>query len=359
MSVKNLHVVIMAGGVGSRFWPYSRNSMPKQFLDVLDTGRSLLQLTYDRFENLAGEGNIYVVSNQQYGNIIQEQLPGISQDQILLEPVRRNTAPCIAYASYKINKKAPNAVIVVTPADHAIFGEESFLNSITEAAASALQEDSLITLGIKPARPETGYGYIQFIPDENARVKKVKTFTEKPPLELAEKFVESGDFVWNAGIFIWSVKSIIKAFEKNMPEIAEIFSEGSEHFFTPKESSFIGTAYSQSKNISIDYGLMEKASNVYVILGGFGWSDLGSWNSLYDIKEKDENENVVNANTLFYNCSENIVRGKKDKVILMQDLKGYLVADFDDILVICKKDEESKFREFVAEMKSKKGATFL
>lgn len=359
MSVKNLHVVIMAGGVGSRFWPYSRNSMPKQFLDVLDTGRSLLQLTYDRFKNLAGEDNIYIVSNQQYEGIIQEQLPGISKDQILLEPVRRNTAPCIAYASYKINKKDPNAVIVVTPADHAIFGEESFLNCITEAAESALEEDRLITLGIKPARPETGYGYIQFIQDENSRVKKVKTFTEKPQQELARKFVESGDFVWNAGIFIWSVKSIIKAFEKNMPELAEIFSEGNDHFFTEKENSFIGTAYSQSKNISIDYGLMEKASNVYVILGDFGWSDLGSWNSLYDIKEKDENENVVNANALFYNCTENIVRGKKDKVILMQGLKGYLVADFDDILVICKKDEESKFREFVADVKSKKGETFL
>ncbi len=359
MTIGNLHVVIMAGGIGSRFWPYSRNFMPKQFLDILDTGRSLLQLTYDRFKNLASEDNIYVVSNQQYGSIIKEQLPTLSEDQILLEPVRRNTAPCIAYASYKINKKDPNAIIVVTPADHVILGEKSFLDCIGEAAESALQENRLITLGILPTRPETGYGYIQFIDKENTKVKKVKTFTEKPQLDLAEKFLESGDFVWNAGIFIWSVKSILKAFEKNMPELAEVFSEGNDIYYTKDEDSFIGTAYSQSKNISIDYGVMEKASNVYVILGDFQWSDLGSWNSLYDIRDKDSNDNVVSANTLLYNCSENIIRGHKDKVILMQDMKGYLVADFDDILVICKKDEEAKFREFVADVKSKKGGQYL
>jgi len=359
MTSSQLHIVIMAGGVGSRFWPYSRNSMPKQFLDVLDTGRSLLQLTFDRFKNLVGEDNIYIVSNQQYAGIIHEQLPELLPDQILLEPIRRNTAPCIAYACYKINKKDPNAVIVVTPADHAIFGDLSFLDCISDAAKSALQDERLITLGIKPSRPETGYGYIQFIDEENSQVKKVKTFTEKPQLELAKTFLESGDFVWNAGIFIWSVKSIIKAFERDMPEIAEIFSEGSDIYYTENESAFIASAYAQSKNISIDYGLMEKAPNVYVILGDFGWSDLGSWNSLYDIKEKDSNSNVVNANVLFYDCSENIVRGRKDKVILMQDLKGYLVADFDDILIICKKDEEAKFREFVADVKSQKGESFL
>ncbi len=358
MTQKDLHIVIMAGGVGSRFWPYSRNSKPKQFLDVLDTGRSLLQLTFDRFKNLAREDNIYVVSNQQYGPIIHEQLPGISEDQVLLEPVRRNTAPCIAYASYKIYQNNPNAVIVVTPADHAIFGEDLFEECIKTAAESAALDDKLITLGINPTRPDTGYGYIQYI-DNDSPVKKVKTFTEKPKIDLAKKFIESGDFVWNAGIFIWSVKAILKAFERDMPELAEIFADGQKAYFTKSEKDFISKAYSQSKNISIDYGVMEKAPNVHVVLGDFGWSDLGSWNSLYDLKEKDSNKNVVKANTLLFNCEENIIRGREDKVMLIQDLSGYLVADFEDILVICRKDEEAKFREFVAEVKSKKGEEYL
>jgi len=359
MKINNLHVVIMAGGIGSRFWPYSRNAMPKQFLDVLDTGRSLLQLTYDRFEKLAGEDNIYVVSNQQYGSIIKEQLPAISDDQILLEPVRRNTAPCIAYASYKIYQKDPNAVIVVAPSDHVIFGEEGFHDCIKEAVESARDDDKLITLGIKPTRPETGYGYIQFITNGESKVKKVKTFTEKPQLDLAKTFIESGDFVWNAGIFIWSVKSIITAFERDMPDLAETFSEGNDKYFTPAEEGFVTKAYSHSKNISIDYGVMENAPNVHVVLGDFGWSDLGSWNSLYDIQDKDSNNNVVNANALLYNSSENIIHGNHDKVILIQDMKGYLVADFDDVLVICKKEEEARFREFVADVKSKKGDQYL
>jgi len=239
------------------------------------------------------------------------------------------------------------------------FGEEGFLDCINEAAESAKTNDRLITIGIQPTRPETGYGYIQYIDNGNSRVKKVKTFTEKPPIDLAQTFFDSGDFVWNAGIFIWSVKSIVTAFERELPYLAEIFSEGKDKYYTTDEARFVTKAYSHCKNISIDYGVMEKAPNVYVILGEFGWSDLGSWNSLYDIKEKDSEKNVVNANVLLYNCSENIVRGKKDKVILMQDMKGYLVADFEDILVICKKDEEARFREFVAEVKSKKGDQYL
>ncbi|MDA0193809.1 MAG: mannose-1-phosphate guanylyltransferase [Bacteroidetes bacterium] len=359
MKVENLHLVIMAGGIGSRFWPYSRNSLPKQFLDVLDTGKTLLQLTYDRFKNLASEENIYIVSNQQYKQIILDQLPGISADQILSEPVRRNTAPCVAYASYKIRKKDPNAVIVVSPADHAIFGEIEYLNCIRDAVKYASSEDILITLGIKPTKPETGYGYIQYIKQKDKGLKKVKTFTEKPQIDLAKTFIDSGDFVWNAGIFIWSVKSITSAFEQYLPEVAELFDDCTDSYSTDNEQTAIDRAYSQIKNISIDYGIMEKATNVHVILGEFGWSDIGSWSSLYEIKDKDDSDNVVGGNALLFNCSKNIIHGKSDKVIVMQDLEGYLVADFDDVLLICKKDEEAKFREFVSEVKSKKGDKYL
>ncbi|MEQ9426340.1 MAG: mannose-1-phosphate guanylyltransferase [Cyclobacteriaceae bacterium] len=359
MRIENLYVVIMAGGIGSRFWPYSRNAKPKQFIDVLGVGKTLLQMTYDRFKNLASEDNIYVVSNQQYGNIIKDQIEGISDHQVLLEPTRRNTAPCIAYAAYKIRKKDPNAVIVVSPADHAIFGETEYLNCISKAVQSTVESDKLITLGIQPTRPETGYGYIQFF-ESDEQVKKVKTFTEKPQLDLAKTFLASGDFVWNAGIFIWSVESIINAFEAHLSEVAELFAEGSDHYFTDSESDFIKTAYSHSKNISIDYGIMEKAENVYVVLGDFGWSDLGSWNSLYDIKDKDQDENVVTGNNaLFYGSKNNLVHSNPKKVVLVQDLDGYLIADFDDVLVICKKDEEAKFREFVADVKQKKGDNYL
>ena len=359
MKVDNLHVVIMAGGIGSRFWPYSRNSLPKQFLDILDIGKTLLQLTYDRFKNLARKDNIYIVSNQQYKQIILDQLPGITAEQILSEPVRRNTAPCIAYASYKIRKKDPNAVIVVSPADHAIFGELEYLNCIKDAVKYARTEDALITLGIKPTKPETGYGYIQYINEGDSRLKKVKTFTEKPPIDLARTFIDSGDFVWNTGIFVWSVKSIVNAFEHHLPDVAELFEECTDSYSTDREQVAIDKAYSHSKNISIDYGIMEKAINVHVILGEFGWSDIGSWSSLYDIKDKNDGDNVIGGNALLFNCSKNIIHGKRDKVIVMQDLEGYLVADFDDVLLICKKDAEAKFREFVSEVKSKKGDKYL
>ena len=355
---QNIYAVIMAGGTGTRFWPFSREKKPKQFLDVLGTGKSLLQLTFERFAQVIPEENILIVSNEIYEEIIFEQLPNISKDQVLSEPIKRNTAPCIAYAAYKIRQKNPEAIMVISPSDHMIFGDEKFNLVINNAVNAAKDDNKLITLGIQPNRPETGYGYIQYH-DTDETVKKVKTFTEKPELKIAEKFLESGDFVWNAGIFIWSVKAIIEAFAKNMSDMASIFEEGSKDFYTDSEKNFVKADYTQCKSITIDYGIMEKSDNVHVVLGDFGWSDLGSWDSLHEIKEKDENDNVVEANALIYNSKSNYIKSDSDKLIITQDLEGYLVADFNDVLVICKKDAESKFREFVSDIKDKKDNELL
>lgn len=357
---ENWYVVIMAGGIGSRFWPYSRNNYPKQFLDVLNTGQSLLQMTVGRFKTVCPPENIYIVTNKDYEGLVKEQLPALNPEQILSEPVKRNTAPCTAYAAYKIREKNPDATMVVAPSDHVIFHETEFVQSIKKALEVAEQDSKLITLGIKPNRPETGYGYIQYIEDPNAEMKKVKTFTEKPQLELAKKFIDSGDFVWNAGIFIWRADTIIRAFEEYLPEQAEIFEEGQGIYYTQKEEEFIRRAYSQCKNISIDYGIMEKAENVYVMLADFGWSDLGSWNSLHEIHEKkDKENNVVDGNALLFDSQECMVKGDPENLIVVQGLNGYLVAQCDDVTLICKKDDEQRFREYVSEVKSKKGDKYL
>ncbi len=355
---QNNFVVIMAGGIGSRFWPYSRNSKPKQFIDVLGTGKSLIQMTFDRFLSKVPKENIYVVTNDAYAQLVKEQLPELSDGQILREPLRRNTAPCIAYASYKIAKINPDAVITVTPSDHMIFKEAEFLATLQTAIDAANDQEKLITIGLKPNRPETGYGYIQYLESDN-EIKKVKTFTEKPERELAMKFIESGDFVWNSGIFVWSVRAIISAIQSSLPEMAETFSDTIKALNTSNEYAAISSAYSQCNNISIDYGVMEKASNVFVVLGDFGWSDLGSWDSLHEISEKEENNNVVNGNVLLYDTKNSLVQGPEDKLIVVQGLDGYLVAECDNVLLICKKDDEQKFRDFVADVKDKKGKEFL
>jgi len=355
----NHYVVIMAGGIGSRFWPYSRNDHPKQFLDILGIGKSLLQLTYDRFINICQPENIYIVTNENYKDLVKQQIPELASDQLLLEPIRRNTAPCIAYACYKINKINPQAMVVVSPSDHAIFNNRLFFSAVKKALMVAQQEGKLVTLGITPKRPETGYGYIQYIPDKEKDYKRVKTFTEKPQIELAKKFIESGDFVWNAGIFIWSIEAILKAFEKHLADIAEVFEEGNKVYFTKKEKAFIKIAYSQSRNISIDYGIMEKAEDVLVVPGEFGWSDLGSWQSMHEQKSKDKSLNVVDANAILYDCKDSLIKGPDDQLIVVQGLEGYLVASCDNVLLICKKDDEQKFREFVKEVKAKKGEEYL
>jgi mannose-1-phosphate guanylyltransferase len=351
---KNLYVVLMAGGIGTRFWPYSRNSHPKQFLDVLGTGKTLLQSTYDRFLPLCPKENIWVVTHEEHLDITCNQLPGLTDRQLLAEPMRKNTAPCIIYACLKIHRENPDAVIVVSPSDHLILNEKEFQETIRACFEQAKNEDKLITLGIKPTRPETGYGYIQYIPGKSA-LKKVKTFTEKPELALAKKFLESGEFVWNAGIFVWSASSILKAFHKYLPEMAEVFGEASLHFGTPQERSSMQSAYAQTKSISIDYGVMEKADNVYVWLSDFAWSDLGSWSSLHDNSEKDVNNNAVDAQALIYETRNSVIKAPPGKLVVVQGLNGYLVGAFDNVFIVCEKDKEELFRKIVNDLKNRPG----
>lgn len=356
---KNLFVVLMAGGVGTRFWPYSRNARPKQFLDVLGTGKSLLQSTYERFLPLCPRENIFIVTNEEHVEVTREQIPDIMPEQLLAEPMRKNTAPCIAYACHKIAKKNSQAVLVVSPADHLILNEEEFHATIRKSAEYANSQDKLITLGITPTRPETGYGYIQYLPGKNP-LKKVKTFTEKPELSLAKKFVESGDFVWNAGIFIWGVQAFFKSFSKDLPEMAEIFDELAPKLYTPEEKTAVETAYAQCKSISIDYGVMEKADNVYVCLSNFAWSDLGSWGSLYDNSQKDANNNVIGAETLIYDTRNSVIKGSPGKLIVAQGLNGYLIGAFDNVVIVCEKDKEELFRRVVNDLKGRpNGSDFL
>ena len=340
----------MAGGIGSRFWPFSRTTFPKQFHDVMGTGKTMIQQTADRYRNVCPQENIFVVTNKDYADLVKKQLPWMTDDQILLEPMGRNTAPCVAYAAFKIYAKNPDANLVVCPADHVILMEETFERVILEALASTESNDRLLTLGMKPSRPDTGYGYIQFheIPEP---VKKVKTFTEKPELEIARKFLESGDFVWNAGIFIWNAKSIIYALEQHQPELYEIFNDGIQHMWTANEQSFINNTYPQCKNISVDNGIMEKATNVYVMLADFGWSDLGTWKSLYELSDKDENGNAVNANAMLYDTYNSMVRVSKDKLVVLEGVDNLIVAEADGVIMICHKDHEQRVKDFVSDAK--------
>ncbi|MBW3467319.1 mannose-1-phosphate guanylyltransferase [Arthrospiribacter ruber] len=347
------YIVIMAGGIGSRFWPYSRNNKPKQFLDILGTGRTLLQMTFDRFSQIAPAEMFYVVTNKHYLTLVKEQLPDIPENQILTEPLRRNTATCVAYANYKISKNDPHAKVIVTPADHLIVREDKFHQKIELALTACNGNNKLITIGIKPNRPETGYGYIQYISDPNNHIKKVKTFTEKPNLKLAKTFLESGDFVWNSGMFVWKVQSALFAFGKYMPEVAEVFEEGMAFYDTEKEEEFIKKAYSLVKNTSIDYGIMEKSDEVYMVLGDFGWSDLGSWMSLHENRKKDPDNNVVEANAILYETQNCYIKVDSQKLVVVQGLDNYLVNESENVLLICKLDAEKKFRTFVSDAKNK------
>lgn len=343
----------MAGGAGTRLWPYSRQAKPKQFLDILRTGKSLLQMTCDRFSSLVDTKNQMIVSNREYAKLLKEQFPAFSKSQMLLEPRKKNTAPCISYAAYRIRKTDPDGIMIVSPADHAIFQKEKFHHAIQLAVETALEE-KLVTIGIKPDSPKTSYGYIQYIESEDI-TKKVKTFTEKPEEELAKKFLESGDFLWNTGIFVWSVKSIIEEFEKYEPEMAEVFEEGTEFINTRKEKKFIESAYSQCRSVSVDYAIMEKSENVHVVLGDFDWSDLGSWESVYDLLKKDPQGNVLNGDVLLYNSSNNFVQIPDGKMLLLEGMDNYLVADFNDVLVICRKDNPNKFKEFMKDVQKTVG----
>jgi mannose-1-phosphate guanylyltransferase len=353
------YIVIMAGGIGSRFWPYSRNNRPKQFLDILGTGRSLLQMTYDRFRELADPERFIVVTFQGYQDLVSQQLPELSSEQILIEPLRRNTAACIAYAAYKIHAIDPEATLIVTPADHLILQEQRFIRTMESALDAAREDGRLITIGIKPNRAETGYGYIQYHENKGSDpAMKVKTFTEKPTPKLAKTFLESGDFVWNSGMFVWKGESILEAFSEYMPDMAEVFEEARAYFGKVSEAAFMAKAYTQVKNISIDYGIMEKSDKVYVILGDFGWSDLGSWQSLHELRGKDEKNNVVEANALLFDTENCFVKMDSEKLVVVEGLDNYLINESENVLLICKLDGEKKFRDFVANAK-KKGEDFV
>ncbi len=355
----NTFVVIMAGGSGTRFWPYSRAEKPKQFLDVLGVGQSLLQMTFDRFKELTAVANIYIVTNNKYKSLVIEQLPEMDEEHILLEPFQRNTAPCIAYACYKIGKNNPEANIIVSPSDHLIYKDRVFAKIINQALGLAAADRNLVTIGVTPNRPETGYGYIQYIEDPQSEIKKVKTFTEKPAEELAKKFIESGDFVWNAGIFVWSVKSIKEAFAQHLPEMDEAFNNISKSFYTGNEQASVDAVYALCKNISIDYGIMEKAKNVFVVLGDFGWSDLGSWESLNEVSEKDENNNMVKANTLLYDTKNCIISGPKKKLIVASGIDNCLISVHGNAILICNKDSTTELKTIVHDIQTSKLRKFL
>ena len=363
--MKNQYCIIMAGGVGTRFWPMSTTAHPKQFLDILGTGKTLIQQTYDRFKELCLPENIYIVTSENYENLVLEQLPLIPKENILTEPSRKNTAPCIAYATYKIHKKNPDAITVVAPSDHLITKEDVFVKAIKSCFTKAKAEDCLVTLGIKPTRPDTGYGYIQFIEanlpgEKDKRMFKVKTFAEKPELEQAKFFMDSGDFLWNSGIFIWSTKSFIKSLEVNDSELATVFRDGMPYYNTAQEKEFISKAYNVCKNISIDFSLMEKAENVFVRSSLIGWSDLGTYGSLFKHLKHDKGNNaLVGKNIMQYDCKNTIVHVPKDKLVVVQGLEDYIIVESEGILLICKKQDEQQIRNFVNDVKVQKGDKFV
>lgn len=343
----NNYCIIMGGGIGSRFWPYSRKSRPKQFLDFFGTGESLIQLTYHRYCKVVPPENVFVITNIQYKELVQQQLPQLPEDHILLEPTRRNTAPCIAWASMHIQKLNSKANIIVAPSDHLILKEDEFINSLSKGLEFISQSPRLLTLGIKPNRPETGYGYIQIDEHLQNDFYKVKTFIEKPELEFAKVFIESGEFYWNSGIFLWNVETILNTFNEIMPEIFQRIAQGEEGF-------------ASCPNISIDYGIMEKANNVYVQLCNFGWADLGTWNSLHEVAPKDMNQNVsTHGNVLLYNCNNNMIAAPNGKLVVLQDLENYLVADTENVLLVCKKDDENAIRKYVNDVQVKLGEKFI
>lgn len=377
----NNYCVIMAGGVGSRFWPFSRADKPKQFLDFFGTGRSLLQMTVDRFRPIVPIENVFIVTNVAYKQLILEQVPDLNERQILCEPARRNTAPCIAYATAHIralclkragltaanqdwNRPEMQANIVVAASDHLILEEEKFRQTILKAFDFVSQHKAICTLGMEPTRPETGYGYIQYIGGLTAQsqhiasttegIYPVKTFTEKPNLEMAKVFLESGDFLWNSGIFIWNLQTISEAFRYLLPEVADRFREGELLMGTDKEEDFIEEMFPKCPNISIDYGIMEKADNVFVIPSSFGWSDLGTWGSLYELSEKDEAKNVsLHSDALFYEAEGNVVTLEPGKLAVVQGVDDMIIAEQKGVLLVCKKAEEQRIKQFVADAQEK------
>lgn len=350
----------MAGGIGSRFWPVSRASYPKQFHDLLGTGRSMLQATADRFARLVPTENIYVVAHQHYTSLVREQLPQLQPHQILAEPAARNTAPCIAYATYKILAADPKASIVVSPSDHLILNQAAFEADVELGLAAVHDHPVIVTLGIHPTRPDTGYGYIQYKEDEqlSERVHRVKTFVEKPILDMAKTFVASGDFVWNSGLFLFSAKTMTQALAAHLPDLADLFQGFGKALTSKKETAFVAGVYAKCKNISIDIGVMEKASNIYLIRADLGWSDLGTWNSLYQQMPKDTQHNASVGEVLYFESQGNIVRSLPGRPVVLRGVKDLIVVQMDDVLLICDRHDEQSIREITAEMNRRYGDRF-
>jgi len=358
--MQNNYCVIMAGGVGSRFWPLSTSDRPKQFLDPLGLGKSFLRLTFERFLPVVPIDNFLIVTSEKYKSQVMEHIPELKENQILLEPMRRNTAPCIAYATWRMAKTNPNARMVVSPSDHLIVQEDSFRKIVNDGLEFVGDSDNLLTIGIKPTRPETGYGYIQF--DKNVKIgnhNKVKTFTEKPNLELANAFLKSGDFLWNSGIFVWSVKGIKSAMKEFLPELVLSFDEGESFYGTDKEQQFINHLYPQCQNISIDYGIMEKSQKVYVHSGDFGWSDIGTWGSLQTHMDSDENGNVISGQVVCYDSKNSLVMVEPGKVAIVQGLDRMLVVNEKDRLLVCRIEDEQSLRNWTEDVKKRFSGDYL
>lgn len=354
----NKYCVIMAGGVGSRFWPMSRHSHPKQFLDIMGTGRSFLRHTYDRFANIVPKENFIVVTNRRYKELVIEHIPELTEEQILCEPIGRNTAPCIAYAAYHLLRRNPDAKMIVTPSDHLILNEKEFSTIVNNCLAFIDNKSALMTIGIEPTRPETGYGYIQRT--GSTEISKVKCFTEKPNLEMATAFLESGEFLWNSGIFIWRVKDIIAAFEEHLPDHAALFGNIIDTLGTANETAAIEEVFAECKPISVDFGIMERAENVYVHAGDFGWSDLGTWRSVYMQSRKDKYANVTSSDDIYpYDTRNSLIHIPEGKTAVVSGLKDYIVVDTPDVLMICPKSEERNIKGFIEDVKYATGDKFI
>jgi mannose-1-phosphate guanylyltransferase len=355
------YVAIMAGGIGSRFWPMSRNRLPKQFLDVLNTGQTLLQSTFQRFASFIPVTNIFIITFEEYAPLVLQQLPDLPEENILKEPSRKNTAPCVAYMAFKLLKRDPLATFIVSPSDHLVLDQAGFAAICQQAMRFAEQYQAMVTLGITPTYPNTGYGYIQYEPEAvEENVYRVKTFTEKPNLELAKAFLASGDFLWNAGIFVWQAGTVLKAFEEHLGEMYEVFAAEKDRFDTPEEYAALENIYPQCTNISIDYGIMEKARNVHIIPASIGWSDLGTWTSAYENMDKDYLGNAVSGkHVMVIDATRNMVHVPNNKLVVLQGLDDFVVVDTHDVLLICKKDKEQEIKDYMAEVKRNKGDKYL
>lgn len=359
MKNKNYYAILMAGGVGSRFWPISTQDFPKQFHDMLGTGDTLIQKTFQRLSKLIPKENIFILTNERYNNLVLEQLPDVTQRQVVLEPAMRNTAPCILYASLKIQKENPDALMVVAPSDHWIEDENTFAKNVEQAFQFCSEHDALMTLGIEPTFPNTGFGYIEFDKTSAKAIKSVNQFREKPDYETAKSFIAQGNFLWNAGIFMWSVKSVVDAFQRNQPTLYSLFEKGISAYNTNAEEDFIKENYPKAENVSVDYAIMETSKNVFVIAAEFDWNDLGTWGSLYDKLNKDSSNNaVVNARTLTEDASGNMIRSKKDKIVVVDGLQDYIIVDKEDVLLIYPKTKEQDIKKVLQKVKDTFGEQY-